>query len=89
MKFKFVIEYQSKRAYFHFWFLNLVPPEPNNKVYWKNIVLTLSYSFQCIRIMKDLVRRDPVWGSLSDWTIELLVERCLYSAWRPLNPAAR
>jgi len=43
---------------------------------------------ECIRIMKDLVRRDPVWGSLSDWTIELLVERCLYSAWRPLNPAA-
>ena len=43
---------------------------------------------ECIRIMKDLVRRDPVWSSLSDWTIELLVERSLYSAWRPLNPAA-
>jgi len=43
---------------------------------------------ECIRIMKDLVRRDPVWSSLSDYTIELLVERSLYSAWRPLNPAA-
>lgn len=43
---------------------------------------------ECIRIMKDLVRRDPVWSSLTDWTIELLVERALYSAWRPLNPAA-
>ena len=25
---KFVVEYQSKIAYFHFWFLNLAPPEP-------------------------------------------------------------
>ena len=23
-----VVEYQSKGAYFNFWFLNLVPPEP-------------------------------------------------------------
>jgi hypothetical protein len=43
---------------------------------------------ECIRIMKDLARRDPAWSPLSDWTIELLVERALYSAWRPLNPAA-
>ena len=43
---------------------------------------------ECIRIMKDLSKRDPVWSSLSDWSVELLVERALYSAWRPLNPAA-
>ena len=43
---------------------------------------------ECIRIMKDLSRRDPIWASLSDWSVELLVERALYSAWRPLNPAA-
>lgn len=43
---------------------------------------------ECIRIMRDLTRRDPVWACMSDWAIELLVERALYSAWRPLNPAA-
>jgi len=43
---------------------------------------------ECIRIMRDLARRDPVWSCLSEWAIELLVERALYSAWRPLNPAA-
>jgi len=43
---------------------------------------------ECIRIMRDLSRRDPVWSCLSEWAIELLVERALYSAWRPLNPAA-
>lgn len=43
---------------------------------------------ECIRIMRDLSRRDQVWACLSDWSVELLVERALYSAWRPLNPAA-
>lgn len=43
---------------------------------------------ECIRIMRDLTRRDPVWACMSDWAVELLVERALYSAWRPLNPAA-
>ena len=43
---------------------------------------------ECIRILRDLSRRDPVWACLSDWAVELLVERALYSAWRPLNPAA-
>ena len=43
---------------------------------------------ECIRIMRDLCRRDPAWSCLTDWAIELLVERALYSAWRPLNPAA-
>ena len=43
---------------------------------------------ECIRIMRDLCRRDLAFSCLTDWTIELLVERALYSAWRPLNPAA-
>merc|ERR550534_3092981 len=51
-------------------------------------VASLPSCVECIRIMRDLSRRDPVWSCLSEWAIELLVERALYSAWRPLNPAA-
>ena len=43
---------------------------------------------ECIRILRDLCRRDASWSCLTDWSIELIVERALYSAWRPLNPAA-
>eukprot|EP00093_Oithona_nana_P010101 10101.XXX_52713_54495_1 [CDS] Oithona nana genome sequencing. len=43
---------------------------------------------ECIRIMRDLCRREPSWSCLTDWSIELIVERALFSAWRPLNPAA-
>ena len=43
---------------------------------------------ECIRIVKDLSNRDPDWTVLSDWAIELLVERALFTAWMPLNPAA-
>jgi len=51
-------------------------------------VASLPSCVECIRIMRDLSRRDPVWSCLSEWAIELLCERALYSAWRPLNPAA-
>ena len=43
---------------------------------------------ECIRIVKDLSNRDPAWTVLSDWAIELMVERALFTAWMPLNPAA-
>ena len=43
---------------------------------------------ECIRIVKDLSNRDPAWTVLTDWAIELLVERALFTAWMPLNPAA-
>lgn len=43
---------------------------------------------ECIRIVRDLSQRDPCWTSLSDWAIELLVERALFSAFMPMNPAA-
>ena len=43
---------------------------------------------ECIRIVRDMCRRDNAWMALSDWSVELLVERALYSAWVPLNPAA-
>ena len=43
---------------------------------------------ECIRIVKDLSNRDPAWNVLTDWAIELLVERALFTAWMPLNPAA-
>ena len=37
--------------------------------------------------MKDLARRSPVWGCLGDWALELLVERCLFSAGYSLSPS--
>ena len=43
---------------------------------------------ECIRIVKDLSNRDLSWNVLTDWAIELLVERALFTAWMPLNPAA-
>ena len=43
---------------------------------------------ECIRVVKDLCIRDPAWSVLSGWAVELLVERALYTAWMPLNPAA-
>merc|ERR1712029_481882 len=43
---------------------------------------------ECIRIVKDLCMRDPAWSVLTGWAVELLVERALYTAWMPLNPAA-
>ena len=56
--------------------------------WFTTMAASLPSCVECIRIMRDLAHRDPVWSSLSDWAIELLVERSLYSAWRPLNPAA-
>jgi len=43
---------------------------------------------ECIRVVKDLCIRDPAWSVLSGWAVEILVERALYTAWVPLNPAA-
>ena len=39
-------------------------------------------------MVKDLCIRDPAWSVLSGWAVEILVERALYTAWVPLNPAA-
>ncbi|KAM5230340.1 zinc finger RNA-binding protein 2 isoform 2-T2 [Hipposideros larvatus] len=39
-----------------------------------------------IRVFRDLCRRMPTWGALPDWAMELLVERALSSAKRPLSP---
>uniref|UniRef100_F7AFE0 RNA helicase n=1 Tax=Ciona intestinalis TaxID=7719 RepID=F7AFE0_CIOIN len=38
-----------------------------------------------IRILRDLKRRDQCWAVLSDWAIELLVERSLYTSPAPLS----
>ncbi|XP_074163890.1 zinc finger RNA-binding protein 2 isoform X3 [Sminthopsis crassicaudata] len=39
-----------------------------------------------IRVLRDLCQRVPTWGALSDWAIELLVEKALSSASGPLRP---
>ena len=52
------------------------------------MALNLPSCVECIRIVKDLTKRDSAWAALSDWTLELLVERSLFSAHVPLNPAA-
>ena len=53
-----------------------------------SMALNLPSCVECIRLVKDLAKRDPKWSVLKDWTVELLVERALYSAQVPLNPAA-
>jgi hypothetical protein len=37
--------------------------------------------------MKDLARRQPAWACVGDWALELLVERCLFSAGYSLSPS--
>jgi zinc finger RNA-binding protein len=38
-----------------------------------------------LRIMRDMRRRDSTWRLLSDWMLELLVEKCLISGEGPLT----
>ena len=52
------------------------------------VALNLPSCVECIRLVKDLKSRDPKWSVLTDWTVELLVERALFTAHVPLNPAA-
>lgn len=40
-----------------------------------------------IRIFRDLRQRVSVWRALSDWALELLVQKALDSASTPLSPA--
>ena len=42
---------------------------------------------ECIRILRDMARRDVKWQCLTDWTIELIVERTLTTAMEPLSPS--
>ncbi len=43
---------------------------------------------ECIRVVRDLCRRDPVWGqALNDWAVELLVQRAVETAMRELAPS--
>lgn len=39
-----------------------------------------------IRLLRDLCQRVPTWGALPAWALELLVEKVLSSATRPLGP---
>ncbi|XP_051684969.2 zinc finger RNA-binding protein 2 isoform X2 [Oryctolagus cuniculus] len=39
-----------------------------------------------MRVLRDLCQRVPTWGALPPWAMELLVERALSSATRPLSP---
>ncbi|XP_013360671.1 PREDICTED: zinc finger RNA-binding protein 2 isoform X2 [Chinchilla lanigera] len=39
-----------------------------------------------IRVLRDLRQRVPTWGALPAWAMELLVEKALSSASRPLSP---
>ncbi|KFO28865.1 Zinc finger RNA-binding protein 2 [Fukomys damarensis] len=39
-----------------------------------------------IRVLRDLRQRVPTWGALPAWAMELLVEKALSSAPRPLSP---
>ncbi|KAM4887304.1 zinc finger RNA-binding protein 2 [Thomomys bottae] len=39
-----------------------------------------------IRVLRDLCRRLPTWAALPSWAMELLVEKALSSASKPLSP---
>jgi hypothetical protein len=43
---------------------------------------------ECVRIIRDLKKRDSTWAALNDWTVDLLVECALASEPTPLYPAA-
>merc|ERR1711981_1103401 len=38
--------------------------------------------------MRDKAQREPVWGCLGSWALEILVERALFSAGRNLSPSS-
>lgn len=48
----------------------------------------LNSCVESIRIMKDKAQREMVWGCLGSWALEILVERCLFSAGRNLSPSS-
>ena len=48
----------------------------------------LSSCVESIRIMRDKAQRDPKWGCLGAWALEILVERALISAGRNLSPSS-
>lgn len=39
-----------------------------------------------IRVLRDLCRRNPTWAPLTQWGLELLVEKSLSSSAQPLSP---
>lgn len=39
-----------------------------------------------MRIMRDLCQRIPIWGNISQWATELLIEKVISSAGGPLTP---
>lgn len=39
-----------------------------------------------MRIMRDLCQRIPIWGNISQWATELLIEKVISSAGGPLSP---
>lgn len=39
-----------------------------------------------MRIMRDLCQRIPIWGHISQWAMELLIEKVISSAGCPLTP---
>jgi len=45
----------------------------------------LNACVECIRIVKDISNRDPIWNVVPDWAIEVMVERAALTAWIPLN----
>lgn len=45
----------------------------------------MSSCIECIRIVKDISNRDPIWNVVPDWAIEVMVERAAFTAWVPLN----
>ena len=49
------------------------------------MVANLSSCVESIRIMRGKAQRDPVWGCLGGWALEILVERALFSTGRNLS----
>lgn len=39
-----------------------------------------------MRIMRDLCQRIPIWGNITQWATELLIEKVISSAGGPLSP---
>jgi len=64
---------------------NLALSEMRHSKWFSLTAAKLNACVECIRIVKDISNRDPIWNVVPDWAIEVMVERAALTAWIPLN----
>merc|ERR1712203_359623 len=64
---------------------NLALSEMRHSKWFSLTAAKLNACVECIRIVKDISNRDPIWNVVPDWAIEVMVGRAAFTAWIPLN----